>query len=149
LKGKINMRYVVKVNGKEYDVEVEKLGGPYQSLTRTTAYVQGVPVAVAPQPVVAPAPVASAPTPAPVAPAPTPAPVSSGSGADVTSPMPGKVFKLIAKPGDSVSEGQVIMILEAMKMENEIVAPQAGVVDTILVKEGDMVETETVLATLK
>ena len=143
------MRYVVKVNGKEYDVEVEKLGGPYQSLTRTTAYVQGVPVAVAPQPVVAPAPVASAPTPAPVAPAPTPAPVSSGSGADVTSPMPGKVFKLVAKPGDSVSEGQVIMILEAMKMENEIVAPQAGVVDTILVKEGDMVETETVLATLK
>lgn len=143
------MRYVVKVNGKEYDVEVEKLGGPYQSLTRTTAYVQGVPVAVAPQPVVAPAPVASAPTPVAAAPAPAPAPVSSGSGADVTSPMPGKVFKLVAKPGDSVSEGQVIMILEAMKMENEIVAPQAGVVDAILVKEGDMVETETVLATLK
>ena len=144
------MRYVVKVNGNEYDVEVEKLGGPYQSLTRTTAYVQGVPVAVAPQPVVAapaPAPVAS--TPVAAAPAPAPAPVSSGSGADVTSPMPGKVFKLVAKPGDSVSEGQVIMILEAMKMENEIVAPQAGVVDAILVKEGDMVETETVLATLK
>ncbi len=141
------MRYVVKVNGKEYDVEVEKLGGPYQSLTRTTAYVQGVPVAVAPQPVVAPAPAPVAPT--PVAAAPAPAPVSSGSGADVTSPMPGKVFKLVAKPGDSVSEGQVIMILEAMKMENEIVAPQAGVVDAILVKEGDMVETETVLATLK
>lgn len=140
------MRYVVKVNGKEYDVEVEKLGGPYQSLTRTTAYVQGVPVAVAPQPVAAPAPAPVAPT--PVA-APAPAPVSSGSGADVTSPMPGKVFKLVAKPGDSVSEGQVIMILEAMKMENEIVAPQAGVVDAILVKEGDMVETETVLATLK
>ena len=140
------MRYVVKVNGKEYDVEVEKLGGPYQSLTRTTAYVQGVPVAVAPQPVSAPAPAPVAPT--PVA-APAPAPVSSGSGADVTSPMPGKVFKLVAKPGDSVSEGQVIMILEAMKMENEIVAPQAGVVDAILVKEGDMVETETVLATLK
>jgi glutaconyl-coA decarboxylase len=141
------MRYVVKVNGKEYDVEVEKLGGPYQSLTRTTAYVQGVPVAVAPQPVAAPAPAPVAPT--SVAAAPAPAPVSSGSGADVTSPMPGKVFKLVAKPGDSVSEGQVIMILEAMKMENEIVAPQAGVVDAILVKEGDMVETETVLATLK
>lgn len=139
------MRYVVKVNGKEYDVEVEKLGGPYQSLTRTTAYVQGVPVAVAPQPVAAPAPAPVAPTPVAAA----PAPVSSGSGADVTSPMPGKVFKLVAKPGDSVSEGQVIMILEAMKMENEIVAPQAGVVDAILVKEGDMVETETVLATLK
>ena len=144
------MRYVVKVNGKEYDVEVEKLGGPYQSLTRTTAYVQGVPVAVAPQPVVAaPAPAPVAPTPVAAAPAPAPAPVSSGSGADVTSPMPGKVFKLVAKPGDSVSEGQVIMILEAMKMENEIVAPQAGTVDAILVKEGDLVETDTVLATLK
>ena len=95
------MRYVVKVNGKEYDVEVEKLGGPYQSLTRTTAYVQGVPVAVAPQPVAAPAAAPVAPT--PVAAAPAPAPVSSGSGADVTSPMPGKVFKLVAKPGDRSS----------------------------------------------
>lgn len=133
------MRYVVKVNGKEYDVEVEKLGGPYASLSRSTAYVQGVPVAVAPV----------APAPAPVAaPAPAPAPSSSG-GVDVVSPMPGKVFKLVAQPGDQVAEGQVVMILEAMKMENEIVAPQAGTVDAILVKEGDLVETDTVLATLK
>jgi len=136
------MRYVVKVNGKEYDVEVEKLGGPYASLSRSTAYVQGVPVAVAP--VAAPAP---APAPAPKA-APAPAPSSSG-GVDVVSPMPGKVFKLVAQPGDQVAEGQVVMILEAMKMENEIVAPQAGTVDAILVKEGDLVETDTVLATLK
>jgi len=136
------MRYVVKVNGKEYDVEVEKLGGPYASLSRSTAYVQGVPVAVAP--VAAPAP---APAPAPKA-APAPAPSSSG-GVDVVSPMPGKVFKLVAQPGDQVAEGQVVMILEAMKMESEIVAPQAGTVDAILVKEGDLVETDTVLATLK
>ena len=142
------MRYVVKVNGKEYDVEVEKLGGPYASLSRSTAYVQGVPVAVAPvvAPAPAPAPVA-APAPAP-APKATPAPSSSG-GVDVVSPMPGKVFKLVAQPGDQVAEGQVVMILEAMKMENEIVAPQAGTVDAILVKEGDLVETDTVLATLK
>lgn len=142
------MRYVVKVNGKEYDVEVEKLGGPYASLSRSTAYVQGVPVSVAP---VAPAP-APTPAPSPVsaapAPAPAPAPASSG-GVEVVSPMPGKVFKLVAKPGEQVSEGQVVMILEAMKMENEIVAPQAGTVDAILVKEGDLVETDTVLATLK
>ena len=140
------MRYVVKVNGKEYDVEVEKLGGPYASLSRSTAYVQGVPVSVAPvAPAPTPAPVSAAPAPAP---APTPAPASSG-GVEVVSPMPGKVFKLVAKPGEQVSEGQVVMILEAMKMENEIVAPQAGTVDAILVKEGDLVETDTVLATLK
>lgn len=140
------MRYVVRINGKEYDVEVEKLGGPYQSLTRGTAYMQA-PVAYAPAP--APAPV-QAPAPAPVAPAPTPAPVASaGSASDVTSPMPGKVFKVLAKPGDTVSEGQAVMILEAMKMENEIVAPVAGVIDAILVKEGDMVETDDVLAKLK
>ena len=66
------MRYVVKVNGKEYDVEVEKLGGPYASLSRSTAYVQGVPVAVAPVAPVAPAPApVAAPAPAPEA---TPAP---------------------------------------------------------------------------
>ena len=142
------MRYVVKVNGKEYDVEVEKLGGPYASLSRSTAYVQGVPVAVAP--VAAPAPVAPAPAPVAAAPAPAPAAAPSSSGAaEVVSPMPGKVFKLVAQPGDQVAEGQVVMILEAMKMENEIVAPQAGTVDAILVKEGDLVETDTVLATLK
>jgi len=142
------MRYVVKVNGKEYDVEVEKLGGPYASLSRSTAYVQGVPVAVAPVAAPAPAPVA-APAPAPKpAPAPATAPSSSG-GVDIVSPMPGKVFKLVAQPGEQVAEGQVVMILEAMKMENEIVAPQAGTVDAILVKEGDLVETDTVLATLK
>lgn len=142
------MRYVVRINGKEYDVEVEKLGGPYQSLTRGTAYMQA-PVAYAPAPAPAPAPV-QAPASAPAAPAPAPAPVASaGSASDVTSPMPGKVFKVLAKPGDTVSEGQAVMILEAMKMENEIVAPVAGVIDAILVKEGDMVETDDVLAKLK
>ena len=60
-----------------------------------------------------------------------------------------QVFKVLAKPGDTVSEGQAVMILEAMKMENEIVAPVAGVIDAILVKEGDMVETDDVLAKLK
>ena len=97
------------------------------------------PVAYAPAP--APAPVqAPAPAPAPVAPAPTPAPVASaGSASDVTSPMPGKVFKVLAKPGDTVSEGQAVMILEAMKMENEISASNDGTVTAIHVAKGDSV----------
>jgi len=136
------MRYVVRINGKEYDVEVEKLGGPYASLSRSTAYVQGVPVAVAP--VAAPAP---APAPAPKA-APAPAPSSSG-GVDVVSPMPGKVFKLVAQPGDQVAEGQVVMILEAMKMETNILAKTAGEIEKIFIKNGDQVGAGQLIATLK
>lgn len=141
------MRYVVKVNGKEYDVEVEKIGGPYQSLTRGTAYAQAPVYAPAPvaQAAPAPAPQPAAPTPAPAA----PAPASSGGANDITSPMPGKVFRLLSKVGDSVAEGQAVMILEAMKMENEIVATASGVIDAILVKEGDMVDTDDVLVKLK
>lgn len=144
------MRYVVKVNGKEYDVEVEKLGGPYQSLTRGTAYAQAPAYAPmpAPAPVAQPAPTPT-PTPAPAAPTPAPAPASSGGANDITSPMPGKVFKLLSNVGDSVTEGQAVMILEAMKMENEIVATSSGVIDAILVKEGDMVDTDDVLVKLK
>lgn len=146
------MRYVVKVNGKEYDVEVEKLGGPYQSLTRGTAYAQAPVYAPMPAPAPVAQPAAPAPAPAPqpaAAPAPAPAPASSGGANDITSPMPGKVFKLLSKVGDSVAEGQAVMILEAMKMENEIVATASGVIDAILVKEGDMVDTDDVLVKLK
>lgn len=138
------MRYVVNVNGKQYDVEVEKLGGTYQSLTRTTSYMQQVaPAAPAPAPVAA-APVAPAP-----APAPAPAAAAPAGDSDVVSPMPGKIFKILVNPGDAVTEAQPVIILEAMKMENEIVAPSAGTIDKILVNIGDMVNTDDVLVTMK
>lgn len=144
------MRYVVNVNGKQYDVEVEKLGGTYQSLTRTTSYMQQV-APVAPVAPAVPAPVAAAPVaPAPVpAPAPAPAAAAPAGDSDVVSPMPGKIFKILVNPGDAVTEAQPVIILEAMKMENEIVAPSAGTIDKILVNIGDMVNTDDVLVTMK
>lgn len=118
--------YRVSVNGKSYDVVVEEMGSA---------------AAVAP----APAPVAAAPAPAaavPVPAAPAPAPVAAPEGAaTITSPMPGKIWKLPVKQGDAVSEGQLVLILEAMKMENEIYAPVAGTVKMVNCKEGDSVNT--------
>ncbi|MBQ7797435.1 MAG: biotin/lipoyl-binding protein, partial [Lachnospiraceae bacterium] len=104
--------------------------------------------APAPAPVAAPAP---APAPAPVA-APAPAPVAAPAGAAgaiaVESPMPGKILGVKASVGQAVKKGQVIVILEAMKMENEIVAPQDGTIATINVNTGDSVEPGATLATL-
>ena len=133
------MRYLVNVNGKQYDVEVEKMGGTYQSLTRTTAYMQNLAPSAAPAPAATPAPVA----------APAPAPAASAGDKDVISPMPGKIFKILVSPGQAVQEGETVLVLEAMKMENDIVAPASGTVDKVLVNTGDMVETDAVLITLK
>lgn len=132
------MKYTVTVNGKTFEVEVERAGG------KTLSRASSAPRAAAPVTPVTPAPVA---TPA-AAPAPTAAPVSSGANT-VTSPMPGSIFDIKVNPGDSVKSGQVVIILEAMKMETEIVAPADGVVDAVLVRKGDAVETDTPLVTLK
>ena len=83
---------------------------------------------------------------APVA-APAPAP-AAGAGTKVAAPMPGTIMSVKANVGDAVKEGQVIMILEAMKMENDIVAPCDGTVTSIVVKSGDSVETNQTLATI-
>lgn len=120
--------YRITVNGTAYDVAVEELGAG----------------------AVASAPVAAAPVAAPAA-APAPAaPKASGSegGVKVNSPMPGKILSVKASVGQSVSKGDVIMVLEAMKMENEIVAPESGTVASINVNEGDSVEAGAVLASL-
>lgn len=140
------MKYQVKVDGKVFEVEVEKVGGGYQSLTPaslTAAPAAPVPQAAAP----APAPAAPAePAPAPVAPA--AAPAASGGSGDVVAPMPGTVLKVNVNSGDTVASGDVILILEAMKMENEIVAPCAGKV-TLNVKAGETVDTDALLASVE
>ena len=132
-------KYVVTLNGKNYEVEVEKNTA---KITNTTA---------AAAPAAAPAPKA-APAPAPVAapaPAPAPAPVAAApaGGANVTAPMPGTVLNVVAPVGTAVKAGDVILILEAMKMENDIVAPRDGTVASVAAK-GTSVNTDDVLATL-
>lgn len=146
------MKYQVKVDGKVFEVEVEKVGGGYQSLTPASLTAAPVAAPVAPQAAPAPAaPVqaaAPAPAPAPAAPAPTAAPAASGGAGDVISPMPGTVLRLNVNNGDTVASGDVILILEAMKMENEIVAPCAGKV-TLKVTAGETVDTDALLAVVE
>ncbi len=121
--------YRITVNGTSYDVSVEELSGG--------AAPVAAPVAAAP--VAAPAPAA-----APAAPAP-----AGGAGSvKVSSPMPGKILAVKANVGDSVKKGQVILILEAMKMENEVVAPEDGTIASIDVTVGSSVESGDTLATL-
>lgn len=132
-------RYKVTVNGTAYDVLVEDMGGAQAGYAPAA---QPAPAAVAP---VAAAPV---PAPAPVA-APIPAAAPAPAGASVVeAPMPGKILKISVAVGASVSSGDVLLILEAMKMENEISAPAGGTVREIRAREGDSVNTGDVLIVL-
>ena len=124
-------RFNVTVNGKTYDVAVEEVTGSAAS----------APVAAAP------APVAAAPAPA-TAPAAAPA-QTAGEGETVTAPMPGTILDVKVNVGDTVTKGQVIMILEAMKMENDIVAPCDGKVTSVLAKKNDTVSSGDTLATVQ
>lgn len=124
-------KFKIKVDGQEYQVEMEEIG----------AVAPAAPVA----PVAAPA--APAVEAAPAAPA---APVAATpAGADaMPSPMPGNILRILVNVGDTVTENQPLMILEAMKMENEIVAAKAGVVAGIHVKEGQVVNPGDALITI-
>ena len=117
--------YRITVNGTAYDVAVEELGA-----------------GAAPAATTAPAPVAA---PAPAAPA---APATAAGSIEVAAPMPGKILNVKASVGTAVKKGDVILILEAMKMENDVVAPEDGTVASINVSAGDAVEAGDVLATL-
>jgi len=128
--------YTITVNGNTYDVSVEEGSRP----------AQAAPVASAPVKAAAPA-AAKAPEAAPAKPAAAPSTGAAGS-VKVSSPMPGKIITVKAEVGQAVKKGDVILILEAMKMENEIVAPQAGTVASIHVSAGQTVEAGTLLATL-
>ena len=116
-------KYNVNVNGTAYEVTVEEVKGG---------------AAPAPAPVAAPAP----------APAPAAAPAPAGAGEQITSPMPGTILDVKVAAGQAVKSGDVLMILEAMKMENEIMAPRDGTVTAVSVSKGSAVETGTLLCTI-
>ena len=115
------MKYIVTLNGKKYEVEVEKgeatavYAGPAETVTAAPA--------------------------APAAPA--------GAGDPIKSPMPGTILDVKVSAGQKVSEGDILFILEAMKMENEIVAPRDGEITSITVSKGASVQTDQVLGTIQ
>lgn len=124
-------KFRINVNGVDHIVEVEELSS-------------SAPAAPVAAPAVAPAPVAA---PAPAAPAAAPAPAPAG-GQTVTAPMPGNILKVNVTAGQAVKAGQVLCVLEAMKMENEIMAPCDGKVAQVLVSKGATVDTDAPLVTL-
>ncbi len=119
--------YTITVNGNVYNVTVEE---------GTTA---GVVQAAAP---------VAAPKAAPAAPKKAAAPAGAAGSVTVTAPMPGKILAVKANAGQAVKKGEVIMVLEAMKMENDIVAPQDGTIASVNVGVGDSVESGSTLATM-
>lgn len=134
------MKYIVTLNEKNYEVEVE----------RGEARVLSVSAAAPVTPVAAPAPVAAAPAAAPAeAAAPTAAPAAvSADGELVPAPMPGTIVNVIKNAGDAVKRGDVVLILEAMKMENEILAPVDGKVAQIVTSKGNSVNSGDTLVVL-
>ncbi len=114
--------YKVTVNGVTYEVSVEECG--------TQETVQAAALAPAPKPV-------------------SPAPAAASGKTQVKAPMQGNIMKINVKPGDAVKKGQVLMVLEAMKMENDIPCPEDGVVASVLVAQGATVKSDDVLITLQ
>ena len=124
-------KFQVTVNGSTYEVEVEELGGNFQS----SAPVMSAPVAPA-------APKAAAPVAAPAAP-------STPAGANkVVAPMPGKIVDVKVSVGQQIKEGDLVAVLEAMKMENEVFASASGTVASVNVTANAMVEANDVIVTI-
>lgn len=117
--------YTITVNGNVYEVTVEE-GASAGAAPAAAAPVQKVPAA----------------------PAPKPAAGGAQGSVKISAPMPGKILKVAASAGQVVKKGDVLLVLEAMKMENEIVAPQDGTMAGINVSVGDSVEAGDVLASL-
>ena len=134
------MKYKVTLNKRVYEVEVEA-----GEAMLVDEYDLKAPAAAA-----APAPVAAAPAaaaPAAAAPA-APAGGALAAGTVIKSPMPGNVLKINVTPGQKVNEGDVLIILEAMKMENEVVSTKTGTVAQIVVEKGAVVETDSPLVVI-
>ena len=119
------MKYVATINGKRYEVEVERVDA-YKSLDRNGVAAPKAPVLAA----------------RPAAPAP------AAGGTTVEAPMPGKILTVKAAVGQAVKFGEPLVIMEAMKMETEIVAPADGTVSQVLVNAGDTVDTGAAMVVL-
>lgn len=126
------MKYKVTLKGKTYEVEVER--GEAMIVDEYAAYAPAPAAAAAP---VAAAPVAAAPVAAPAA----AAPAAVAAGTPVTAPLPGNVLGVKVNVGDAVKAGQLLVLIEAMKMENEVLAPADGVVKQIVANKGAVVAT--------
>lgn len=137
-------KFKISIDGTQYLVEMEEVGAPQPTPADAAPAPAAAAPAPAPAPVPAPAP-AAAPAPAPE-PAPA-APAAAGSFAQ-TAPMPGTILDIHVKVGEVVAANQPVMVLEAMKMENEVVAEQAGTIASINVEKGAMVNPGDTLFTL-
>ena len=131
------MKYKVTLNGRTYEVEGE--AGKAMLLNEYEAIAPSAAPGAAP---VAAAPVAAAPAAAPAA------GVTVSGGESVVAPMPGNILKGNVSVGQTVKEGEVLVVLEAMKMENEIMAPKNGTVAQVLVQKGSTVDTDATLVVL-
>ena len=124
------MKYIVTLNNKKYEVEVN------ESDAVLTSVYDAAPVQMPVAPV------------APVAAPQSAAPAAAASGEKVVSPMPGTILKVNVSQGQAVKAGDVLFVLEAMKMENDIVAPADGSVKQLLVQKGSTVDTDQILAVI-
>ena len=125
------MKYKVTLEGRTYEVEVE--AGKAMCVAEYEAFVPAAPAA---------APVAAAPVAAPAA------GMTVSGGESVTAPMPGNILKVAVSEGQTVKEGELLVVLEAMKMENEIFAPKSGTVAQVLVSKGSTVDTGATMVVL-
>ena len=126
-------RFNVTVNGVVYDVVVEEVGGAMPTTPATPA-----------QPA---APVQPA-QPTPAQPSKPAQPAGAAGAIEVKAPLQGTIMKVMVKPGDVVKKGTPVCVIEALKMENDVVAPEDGTVASVNVKSGDSVKTDEVLLTM-
>ena len=127
------MKYIIALNGKKYEVEVEKGQATAVYAGKAEPMTAQAPAAEpAPQPAAAAAPAAQ-----------------EGLGDPVKAPMPGTILDVRVSVGQTVKEGDIMFVLEAMKMENEVLAPKAGTVTSVLVSKGASVTSEMTVATIQ